>query len=472
MIIAVYLALWIFLKLLARTGAVSPYTHKVLHLSFWILIGEWVKTLPLPAWGPLTINGLQLILLATLTVHIVVNVYMGRYLAQRHHAPVNIVIRDLIRFLIVVIFALLFLRYVLKLNLATILTPSAILTAIIGLSMQDTLGNLISGMIIQIEKPFEVNDWIEIDGLKGQVREINWRYTRIETIDNLFVIVPNNKIAVDKVINYSKPTPTVKQFIDIGVNYNVPPVKVKRAILDILKSNPHIKDKTSIAVLLRQYCDSSINYQIVYTIDDTSHERAVKDEVYSCLWYQFKKQAINIPYPIRTVIMQPAEPEPDLSALISILAKLSFFEGVSADSLRYLAQFSLVHKVEPGYLVFNDQDKGDTMFFVIEGRFNVIKNGQTLATLDQGNFFGEMGLLTGEKRAARVEAESQGRLLEIDRSAFKVLIETEPIMIQRVETVFAVRAQANKDAAQSAAQQAVATTSLLTRFKELFGLSA
>ncbi len=363
-----------------------------------------------------------------------------------------------------------FLRYVLRLNLATILTPSAILTAIIGLSMQDTLGNLISGMIIQIEKPFEVNDWIEIDGIKGQVREINWRYTKLETVDNLFVIVPNNRIASDKLINYSQPTPTVRQFLDIGVSYEIPPVKVKRAILDILKSNPHIRDKDSLAVLLRQYGDSSINYQIVYTIADTSHERAVKDEVYSCLWYQFRKQAIEIPFPIRTVIMKPPEPPADRSDLAALLGRLTFFEGVAADSLADLARFGLLQVVKPGYRVVEDGDGGDTMFFIIDGSFSVVKNGQALAALGPGECFGEMSLLTGEKRTARVEAATPGRLLEIDRSAFKVLIETEPVMIRRVEEIFEARAQAFQDAARNKGQAAAMKQGFFDRFRELFGL--
>ncbi len=470
-IIAAYVALWIALNLLARSGAVSRDSLKVLHLAFWVLAGEWVKALPAPPWGIAAVNSLQLGLLAILTVHLVANVYLGRYLKERRQVAVNAVIRDLVRLLIGAIFLLVFLRYVLKLNLATILTPSAILTAIIGLSMQDTLGNLIAGLIIQLEKPFAVNDWIEIDGLKGQVREINWRSTKIETVDQLYVIVPNNKISSQKIINYSQPTSTVKQFLDIGVSYDVPPVKVKRAIRDILKANPHITDRDSIAVLLRQYGDSCINYQIVYTIDDTSQERAVRDDVYSGLWYQFRKQDINIPYPIRTVIMKPAEPEPDLSALASLLGRLPFFEGVTPDSLQYLARFSLRHAVEPGYLVFDDQTMGDTMFFVIEGRCKVIKSGQTLATLGPGDFFGEMSLLTGDRRTARVEAESRGQLMEIDRSAFKVLVETEPIMIRRVEKIFAERAQAFRDAAQaSAGGRDAIQKGFYRRFKQLFGL--
>jgi CRP-like cAMP-binding protein len=100
----------------------------------------------------------------------------------------------------------------------------------------------------------------------------------------------------------------------------------------------------------------------------------------------------------------------------------------------------------------------------------VIKDGQTVATLGEGEFFGEMALLTGEKRMARVEAAAPGRLLEIDRSAFKVLIETEPIMIRRVEKIFTDRVQAAQAVASDKARQPSLQSGLFNRFKQLFGL--
>jgi len=250
--------------------------------------------------------------------------------------------------LIVVLFALLFLRLVLNVNLAAILTPSAILTAIIGLSMQDTIGNFIAGLIIQLEKPFDLDDWIEVDSQRGQVREMNWHYTKIETTDKIYMIIPNNKIAMEKVVNYSKPTPVVKEFINIGVSYDVAPVKVKQAVLAILKANPHVIQKAESEVFLHEYSDSSIVYRLAYMIGDPGLHRKVRDEVYSAIWYQFKKHGIEIPYPICTVIMKPPPAQADVNEPVRLLGSLPLFTGVSPEGLEHLVRFGLTHAIAPG----------------------------------------------------------------------------------------------------------------------------
>ncbi|MFA5042784.1 MAG: mechanosensitive ion channel family protein [Kiritimatiellia bacterium] len=463
--------LWGVLRILVRMRFVSLNAAQVFPLAVLVLICEGIRTgMPLPVFLAPWLKALELVLLALLTAQVVVKLYIGQFL-ERRRVFVARIIRDLTTVLIVAIFTLLFLRLVLGVNLAAILTPSAILTAIIGLSMQDTIGNFIAGLIIQTEKPFDLGDWIEVDGHRAQVREMNWRYTKIETADKIYMIIPNNKISTDKVVNYSKPTPVVKEFIAIGVSYEVPPVKVKQAVLAILKANPHIVQKDNSAVLFHECGDSSITYRIEYMIADPGAYRKVRDEVFSAIWYQFKKHAIEIPYPIRTVIMKPPAAQADLSEPVRLLGSLPLFAGVSAEGLEHLARFGLTHTVAPGHVVVHDQEPGDSMFFIMAGDFNVMKDCGIAAVLHKGDFFGEMSLLTGEKRAAQVEAATRGTLLEIDRSAFKILIETEPAVLRQIEEIFGKRCKANADLARNKIDPETLKVSLFQRFKKRFGLA-
>jgi len=468
---AAYGILWVVLRLVLRRLAVTRDLATVVHLAFFTAAAELLKT-AFPA-GSLPVRGLltlQLALLAFLTVHVVIKIYFGQYLEQRH-IVISRIIRDLIKFFILIFFALLFMRYVLRLNLATILTPSAIFTAIIGLSMQDTFGNLVAGIIIQLEKPFDIGDWIEIDGQKAQVKEINWRYTKVETMDAIYIIIPNNKICTDRVINYNKPTTLVRQHLIIGVDYSVPPFRVKRAILDILKANPHITHKERSAVFLNEYGDSSVNYSIDYFISNIALHRVVRDDIYSAVWYQFQKHGINIPFPVRTVIMKPeSQALADVSAITGLLATFPFFENVSRESIEHLARFGLLHSVEADHALVQDGEAGESMFFILEGEFRVLKDKTQVATLKTGNCFGEMSLLTGETRNARIESIAHGRLLEIDRSAFKILIESEPSIMRRIEKVFEERALSAKDAPASAGTQDAIKKTFYSRFRQLFGM--
>lgn len=466
---AAYLAAVFFIGSVPILKAARSSLLRIFHAVVLIGLCEYLKHFVFPEFTR-PLNGLELLLAAWLCIHLIVNLYIGQFLVQRQKVPVSRIVHDTIRFVIIGLFVVFFLRGVLHWNLAAILTPSAILTAIIGLALQDTIGNFIAGLLIQVEKPFEINDWIEIEGQQGQVRELNWRYTKVETLDRYYMIVPNSKIATQKVVNYSKPTPTVNEYLSIGVSYDIPPLKVKRAIEAILNSNPNIVKDDQEGVFLHEYADSSIVYKIKYAIRDFSIHRQVRDEVYSAIWYQFRKQAIQIPYPIRTVIMQnqPA-PQTD-SRFINVLGAIPFFNGASKAGLANLLRFGLIMDFEPEKPVIENNNEGDSMFFILAGEFNVVRDGRIVSVLGQGDFFGEMSLLTGEKRNARVAAKTQGTLLELDRNAFKVLLESEPVIMRQIENVFNQRAFANKEAMQDKAKCEEIKQTLWSRFRKIFGL--
>ena len=414
------------------------------------------------------IYGIEILLAAWLCIYLIVTLYIGQYLVRFRKIAVSSIVRDTIKFVIIAIFVAIFLRSVLGWNLAAILTPSAILTAIIGLAMQDTIGNFIAGLLIQTEKPFHLGDWIEVEGQAGRVRELNWRYTKIETLDRYYVVVPNNKIATQKLVNYSKPTPEVNEFLTVGVSYAVPPLKVKRAIESILDTNPNIVKDTHSGVFLHEYSDSSITYKIKYAIREFEIHRQVRDEVLSAIWYQFKKQSIEIPFPIRTVIMQRQTDRTADHHLADLLGKIPFFNGASKAGINNLLHCGLIRNFAAHEQVFDANEDGDAMFFILDGGFNVIRDGKTVSTLGKGDFFGEMSLLTGERRTARVEAADSGSLLEVDRNAFRVLLDSEPSVMGQIENIFNQRVLANKGSQAGSAQIETARKTMLERFKKLF----
>ena len=412
----------------------------------------------------------QYCLLAWFSVHIIVTLYIGTWLEGRR-IVVNHILRDLIRFGIIIVFVLLYLRYGLRLNLATILTPSAILTAIIGLAMQDTIGNLISGILIQTEKPFEIGDWIDISGQVGLVREINWRYTKIETHNRLYIIIPNNKIATDRLINYSKPTRDVQLELDIGVSYDNPPFHVKKAVMEILLSHPGLVLKEHCAVRIVGYGDSAINYRIHCIVPDYSANRQVRDDIYSAIWYKFKKRDIDIPFPIRTVRIERDKADKDFSALRGTLRALPLLDGISEAGLDLFARHGMVREIESGATLVREGEPGESMFFVLDGSFRVVRNGAVINTLDAGACFGEMSLLTGEKRSASVEAGTRCRVLEVGRAFFKVVIEDEPILLQKIDALFEERAAFLKNTANPGESKEQIKAGLLESFRRLFGMA-
>lgn len=169
--------------------------------------------------------------------------------------------------------------------------------------------------------------------------------------------------------------------------------------------------------------------------------------------------------------MKPPAAPPETSAPGKLLEGLPLFEGVSPEALAYLGRFGLTHAVAPGHVVIQDQEPGDSMFFILDGDFNVIKNKQISAVLHKGNFFGEMSLLTGAKRTARVEAATRGVLLEIDRDAFKVIVAGEPALLHQIETLFRQRAATDAELSGGKANAEALKAGLWQRFRKRFGLA-
>src|SRR5262249_59228050 len=100
----------------------------------------------------------------------------------------------------------------------SLLTGSAVLTAVIGLSLRDTLGNLFAGVAIQAQRPFEVGDWIQFDDKPahiGEVVEINWRVTKVITLDAVEIVVPNAPLGQANIVNYSRPRRWARRGISV-----------------------------------------------------------------------------------------------------------------------------------------------------------------------------------------------------------------------------------------------------------------
>ena len=133
---------------------------------------------------------------------------------------------------------------------------------VLGLALQDTLGNFFAGVAIQIEKPFSVGHWVRIRDTDGMVSEITWRATKMRTKSGNFFIVPNSVLSKDTIINYSEPTLETRLELEVGVSYDAAPNRVKSTILDAIKDEPLISRVVPPEILLVDFGESSITYRV------------------------------------------------------------------------------------------------------------------------------------------------------------------------------------------------------------------
>lgn len=401
--------------------------------------------------------------------HFINGFYADFYLNRIKGRAFSSITLDLFKFIALLFIFFGYLNFFFEVNINSILTSSVILTAVIGLSMQDTIGSLISGLLIQIEKPFKLEDWIKVGDMEGRVVEISWRYTKIETLALNLIIIPNNSIAQNHLLNYSAPTPVHCRRLTIGVAYHIPPVRVKEALKAILKNCRLVLESPIPSVRVDEYGDFRITYKMIFFIQCFEHHVDVIDEIYSGIWYEFRKRNIEIPFPVRSLIAAEKQfPEPEGHAL-EMLPAIHLFDGMPAEDLSILVRFSDIRSYPPQTRIVIRGDKDTTFYVILQGRVAVRHGDQQLAELNAGQFFGEMALLTGEPRNADVVSLEQTRCLLIDREAFRVILEHNPLIVRNVKAIFSQRYDDNRS------HQEVSVTSqshetLFSRFREIFAL--
>lgn len=380
--------------------------------------------------------------------------------------PGRHILQDCLKFLILVVLAGWGLKQLLDVQIGSLLTSSAILTAVIGLSMQDTIGSLFSGLLLQIEKPFEEGDWIKAGDVEGQVSEATWRYTKVVSLDGNEVLLPNNGVAKERLVNYSRPEPTLRQVLYVPAPPETPPVKVKSAILTALGRAEGVVRCPAPAVRLHEIQGDRIVYAAVFSVTGFNARLAAADAVLSAVWYQFLERDIMLPPPARRVFMEERAERRGIADNLAALANVEMLSGMSEGDLEMLARASVPRRFSPGQTVMAKGESGATMCIILSGLVAVFVGGKEVARLSPGQIFGEMALLTGEPRQADVRAVEPTTCLEVDREGFRMALAKHPVIVDRVRAIFTARAAANHKA--SAPDASAEAGTLFARFRKLF----
>lgn len=358
------------------------------------------------------------------------------------------------------------------------LTTSAVGAVVVGFALQDTLGNLFSGLAIQIEKPFRVGHWIAIGDREGQVQEITWRATKLRTKAGQFLIVPNGIISKEAILNYSEPTVPTRLHIDVGTSYLTAPNEVKAAVAEALTNCPLVLTTPPPSVLLHDFGGSALTFRVWFWIGDYALELEARDQVRSSIWYTFRRKNIEIPWPIQVEYSReevPLRSEGDVLSAASRLGAIDLFSTLPAESRLALSRTAQEHIFGAGEAIVRQNDSGNSMYVVLSGRARVSlePSGQEVAILESGGFFGEMSMLTGEPRSATVRAIDDVRALEITAERFRDVALERPGLIDHISSVVAAR-RVGLDQARAAASHSptavVARSSLFSRIQKFLRL--
>jgi len=372
----------------------------------------------------------------------------------------------------------------------SLLTTSALLTAVIGLSLQDTLGNLFAGLAIQAQRPFEVGDWIQYDpdpAKIGMVVEINWRAARLLTIELIEITVPNNMLARADLQNFSRPSGEARRTVTAHAPYHIPLRRVQSALLEAVRDVDGVLEKPEPSVIPAGFDERGVLYDVRYFVSDFQRRDVIAGNVRDRVWYTLARMAIDIPVPRRTIqildashVAEEKERAHEMDSREQWLRRVDFLADLPDPAIHTLAARSETRLYDEDEAIITQGHEGDELFILRRGQVAVLISGNgggavEVARLGPGQFFGEMSLMTGERRRATVRATVESEVLVVGKDGFSRIFEDYPDLVQHISEVLAEREGQLSEAQDRTARDPSEASSarkqvLLTRIRDFFSL--
>jgi len=345
-------------------------------------------------------------------------------------------------------------------SVAGLITTSAVLTAVIAFSLQDTFGNVMGGLSVQLDKSIAVGDWVSLGPGQpsGQVVEIRWRYTAIQTTSWNTVIVPNSALVKSQVTIFGRrigaPRQTRRQ-VDFFVDFRTPPTEVLATVQRALEADPvpRMAREPAPVALFFGVRDSYAHYCVRYWLEDLSADDPTDSAVRIRVWFALRRADIPMSIPASSVFVTQETPEraerkasEELARRLAALASVDLFSGLPEETRHELAGDLVYTPFAAGEAITREGARDDGLFMLVSGeaivRIGAGPQARDVARLIAGQFFGEMSLMTGEARTASVIAATDVVCYRVDKPAFERILRETPTAADSVAEILATRRMA------------------------------
>ncbi|HEX4926746.1 MAG TPA: mechanosensitive ion channel family protein [Burkholderiales bacterium] len=455
---------WLALLALVVTGLLlrsRPHERAVFLNTLWLFLfgaagqaAAWaLEQLAVPGAGTVVHTVFRII--AAIALIRLLGFALFRLVLARLRGEPPRIIEDLTIAAAYVVFALAQLR-VAGVDLSSIITTSAILTAVVAFAMQDTLGNVIGGLAIHIDNSVRVGDWVRVDDVSGRVRDIGWRSTTIETRNWETVVVPNSLMMKGRVAILGKREGGPLQWrrtLAFMVDPGVPPARVIATVNDEMRDVPIVNVARTPApnTVLHGFEAGNLLYHLRYFLTDLLEDEATDSMVRVHLFASLQRAGIRIAEEQRTVhavsrdeAHADAVRKREIGRRLEMLRGVDLFSVLSEDEIAEIAERLQYAPFARGDIITKQGNVAHWLYIVAFGEVEVryepaSGRPQILATLRAGQFFGEMALLTGEARSATVTAKTDVECYRLDRASFQGLLLSRPEIAEAMSRIISAR---------------------------------
>ncbi|MEA5594189.1 mechanosensitive ion channel domain-containing protein [Rivularia sp. UHCC 0363] len=357
-------------------------------------------------------------------------------------------------------------------DLSSLTVVAGVLGLGIGFGFQNVASNFISGITILFEQPLKVGDLVEVDDLKGIVEKISIRSTVVRTLDNIFVIVPNQKFIENNIINWSYRDQKCRVHVPVGVAYGTDTTLVTEALLAAARKHPHVLPQPSPKVWFKEFGDSSLNFELLVWVDDPPSIPQFKSDLNFSIEIELNSRDINIPFPQRDLHIKNIQ---DLIPLLQgagnltsknstsvdsdaientnsnlrtqslrdLLSQISYFQSCTPRQIRELIEQGYRQILQPEQVICREGDPGNSFYVILSGSVEIYseKLGKHIVNRHAGEFIGEMALLMGIPRSASIRTNEQTTLFVVDHTNLQKLLSHHPELADQISAELATRSE-------------------------------
>lgn len=369
-------------------------------------------------------------------------------------------------------------------------TTSAIITAVLAFAMQDTLGNVLGGVMLQLDNSLKVGEWVRLDDTSGRVMDVRWRYTAIETRSGETIVVPNSWLMKNRfgVIRGRSDEPLAWRRT---LNFNIDALATPSTVIQALQQSvadariAHVSTERPVSAILVDTAAGYYRYALRYWLTDPQHDDPTDSlvRVHALAALARAGVGLGVPQEERLMVKENdnwrlANEKRELQHRLEAVRRTALFATLPQEEQLALAHHLVHAPFVQGGVLTRQGAVAHWLYLIVRGKAQVLAEEAgvvaPVSTLTDGDFFGEMGMLTGEPRSATVMALTDVDCYRLDKVGFAQVLAARPEMAREISAILAQRRHDLDDRLKLAknTHPMSRTEDLLAKIKTFFGVAA
>lgn len=409
---------------------------------------------------------------------------LGRRAGRGPHIPR--LLSDLLHVVLYAVALVGILAFVFQQPVSGLLTTSSVVIAVIGFALRNVFADIFAGIALNMEHPFRLGDWVDTGGgVVGRVEEINWRATRLMTLDGMMVVTPNGGIAGTRFTNLSRPDPRLRIQMPVVLDQDISHAQARRILMSAMVCTPEVLSDPVPDVIVDGLTLNGVSYVLRFWVPSYPQSAQVRDRVAGAVLDHLERAGIGLARPKQEMqlIRRRATKRRGSGAsrvAEALLRGVPLLSDFADEEITQLAGAMVRRELRAGTSAVRQGEAGQSLFLVAEGVLDVIHRRDgggkvTWARMRPGDVFGEMSLLTGQPRSADVVARIDTVVFELDKNQIDPILRRRPELLDALASLMAARQQSNEAATaglivpyESAGRNA--PQEMMGRLRAFFGL--